>query len=123
MAKLKLVSGSLRMRLLPAMVLLVMLPMSIITHPLQARNTKSPGLNETKPHPSRIISLPHLSSPRQVLEKMTSGLMRTVRRTAEFSKQMFGDKMTSMARTGRQINRGIITTGRSFKNLFRDMFH
>ena len=64
-----------------------------------------------------------VSSPGEVIERVRNGLRRTVQNTASILSQMVGNKMRSMAITGESINRGIVITGRSIRNILKDMFN
>ena len=88
--------------------------------------TYSSNLNQNNLSKSRSLRLPAAyNNPGQAVEQWVSDMgrsMRSMRRLPAYTTKLFGDKINSMARTGRRINNGIVITGRSVTNMLRDLF-
>ena len=69
------------------------------------------------------MRLPYLNNPRQMIETMVNRMGRTMRSLPSYTAKIFGNKVITMARTGRRINNGVIKTGRSVTHMLKDLFN
>ena len=96
---------------------------STITHTLPRVGSNVLKFTAIKPQRSRIVRFPYLNNPRQIIEQMVNRMGRSMRSLPSVTAKMFGNKVTTMARTGRQINKGVIKTGRSVTYMLKDLFN
>ena len=102
---------------------LVSLPTPSIAYTLSRGRSSASELDTTQPQISRFVRLPYLNKPSQVIEQMVNRMGRSIRNLPVFTAKMFGDKISTMARTGRRINNGIIKTGRSVTHILKELFN
>ena len=98
------------------------IPTSVITHTLPRHGL---GYSEQQPiryNKPRILNLPVLNTPRQLVERWLNRMGRSMRSLPVLTTKMVGDQMSTMARTGRRINNGIVIVGRSMSSMLREMF-
>ena len=101
-------------------VLLNVLPTSSNAHTLPRRRP-----NQWRPiyfkHPiSRVTRIPTaLNTPLELIEDMFGRMGSTMRQLPSYTTRMFRNKVSSMARTGRRINSGVLKLGRSMSNMVK----
>ena len=98
------------------------IPTSVITHTLPRRGLGHSDQQLIRYNKPRILNLPVLNTPRQLVERWLNRMGRSMRSLPVLTTKMVGDQMSTMARTGRRINNGIVIVGRSMSSMLREMF-
>ena len=98
------------------------IPTSVITHTLPRRGLRYTEQQPIRYNKPRILNLPVLNTPRQLVERWLNRMGRSMRSLPVLTTKMVGDQMSTMARTGRRINNGIVIVGRSMSSMLREMF-
>ena len=98
------------------------IPPSVITHTLPRRGLGHSDQQLIRYNKPRILNLPVLNTPRQLVERWLNRMGRSMRSLPVLTTKMVGNQMSTMARTGRRINNGIVIVGRSMSSMLREMF-
>ena len=99
-----------------------LIPTSVITHTVPRHGVRYLEQQPTPYNKPRILNLPVLNTPRQIVERWLNRMGRSMRSLPVLTTKMVGDQMSTMARTGRRINNGIVIVGRSMSSMLREMF-